>query len=241
MHQCLTDALAENGVITNAIADAIADAKTDLTAELQKWVSGRLTSVTLIPDLYENGIETIEVNSLRFQKKMKVNTSTETAAVTPATESIGIFPKKATPVRYQRFAFGRYQQRYRDSFVRVRTGCFAFRRRQQLPVLVSNTWSTEAGSAWNIKSNELTVNTRRVAGYGLVKPAPENNIYTAALKVPIAEKWLEDDADDTFIYSDYTKLSEYIYDVKIAALRDDGRNCQVQRYGQQTLSFLRDV
>ena len=56
MHQCLTDALAENGVITNAIADAIADAKTDLTAELQKWVSGRLTSVTLIPDLYENGI-----------------------------------------------------------------------------------------------------------------------------------------------------------------------------------------
>ncbi len=35
MHQCLTDALAENGVITNAIADAIADAKTDLTAELQ--------------------------------------------------------------------------------------------------------------------------------------------------------------------------------------------------------------
>lgn len=80
----------------------------------------------------------------------------------------------------------------------------------------------EAGSAWNIKSNELTVNTRRVAGYGLVKPAPENNIYTAALKVPIAEKWLEDDADDTFIYSDYTKLSEYIYDVKIAALRDDG-------------------
>lgn len=42
------------------------------------------------------------------------------------------------------------------------------------------------------------------------------------MKVPIAEKWLEDDADDTFIYSDYTKLSEYIYDVKIAALRDDG-------------------
>ncbi len=40
--------------------------------------------------------------------------------------------------------------------------------------------------------------------------------------MPIAEKWLEDDADDTFIYSDYTKLSEYIYDVKIAALRDDG-------------------
>ena len=59
-------------LITNAIADAIADAKTDLTAELQKWVSGRLTSVTLIPDLYENGIETIEVNSLRY-KKMKVN------------------------------------------------------------------------------------------------------------------------------------------------------------------------
>lgn len=56
MHQCLTDALAENGVITNAIADAIADAKTDLTAELQKWVSGRLTSVTLIPDLYETAL-----------------------------------------------------------------------------------------------------------------------------------------------------------------------------------------
>ena len=99
MHQCLTDALAENGVITNAIADAIADAKTDLTAELQKWVSGRLTSVTLIPDLYENGIETIEVNSLRY-KKMKVNTSTETAAVTPATEKYWYISEKATPVRY---------------------------------------------------------------------------------------------------------------------------------------------
>ena len=221
MHQCLTDALAENGVITNAIADAIADAKTDLTAELQKWVSGRLTSVTMIPDLYENGIETIEVNSLRY-KKMKVNTSTETAAVTPATEKYWYISEKATPVRYH----------VSPSVVTnsdIETPSFVFEQAvsrsavgSTLLSVVSNTWSTEAGSAWNIKSNELTVNTRRVAGYGLVKPAPENNIYTAALKVPIAEKWLEDDADDTFIYSDYTKLSEYIYDVKIAALRDDG-------------------
>ena len=221
MHQCLTDALAENGAITSAIADAIADAKTDLTAELQKWVSGRLTSVTLIPELYEDGIETIEVNSLRY-KKMKVDASKETATISPSNEKYWYISEKATPVRYH----------VSPSVVTnsdIQTPSFVFEQAVSRSVVgstllsvVSDAWSTEAGNAWNIKSNELTVNTRRIAGYSLVTPASAENIYTAALKVPIAEKWLEDDADDTFIYSDYTKLSEYIYDVKIAALRDDG-------------------
>lgn len=221
MHQCLTDALAENGAITSAISDAIADAKTELTAELQKWVSGRLTSVTLIPELYEQGIETIEVNSLRY-KKMKVNTSTEIASVNPTNEKYWYISEKATPVRYH----------VSPSVVTnsdIATPSFVFERAisrsavsSTLLSIVSNEWSTEAGTAWNIKSNELTVNTRRIAGYSLVAFTSSENIHTAALKVPIAEKWLEDDADDTFIYSDYTKLSEYIYDVKIAALRDDG-------------------
>ena len=55
--QYLEDAVTkEDGFINKAIAQAVSDA----VADLQAMISGRLTSVLLIPDLYVGGIETIE-------------------------------------------------------------------------------------------------------------------------------------------------------------------------------------
>ena len=93
--QYLEDAVTkEDGFINKAIAQAVSDA----VADLQAMISGRLTSVLLIPDLYVGGIETIELKSLSYEAwKVTSTASAETVAQGSTTSTTAA---SATSVRY---------------------------------------------------------------------------------------------------------------------------------------------
>ena len=64
----------------------------------------------------------------------------------------------------------------------------------------------------------LTVDVKKTAGTALTLDA--NHVYTAALKVPLADKYLGEGEVGTAVYSDYVALTETAIEPKIAALID---------------------
>lgn len=83
-------------------------------------ISGRLTSVLLIPDLYVNGIETIELKSLSYEAwKVTSTASTETVAQGTMTSTTAA---SATSGTLQRKSLGRYQRGHQGSQLRIREG-----------------------------------------------------------------------------------------------------------------------
>lgn len=190
----------EDGFINQAIATAIGDA----VEKLQAMISGRLTSVQLIPELYNKGIEAIELKSLSY-KAWTVNAATETATQGTATSTTAA---SATSVRYH----------VNPSVVTkedVKDPSFVFEK-AETRAAVSNELLSVA--SWNIANGVLTVDVKKVAGTALTLDA--NHVYTAALKVPLADKYLGKGETGTAVYSDYAALIESVIEPKIAALID---------------------
>ena len=190
----------QDGLINKAIADAIGDA----VAELQKWISGRLTSLQLIPELYKDGIEAIELKSLSY-RAWTVNASTEIATQGTATSTTAA---SATSVRYHA----------NPSIVKkedVKDPSFVFEKAETRAVVNDPLLSV---ASWNIADGVLTVDVKKVAGTALTPGA--NHVYTAALKVPLADKYLGQGETGTAVYSDYAALVETTIEPKIAALID---------------------
>lgn len=190
----------QDGLINKAIADAIGDA----VAELQKWISGRLTSLQLIPELYKDGIEAIELKSLSY-RAWTVNASTEIATQGTATSTTAA---SATSVRYHA----------NPSIVKkedVKDPSFVFEKAETRAVVNDPLLSV---ASWNIADGVLTVDVKKVAGTALTPGA--NHVYTAALKVPLADKYLGQGETGTAVYSDYAALVETTIEPEIAALID---------------------
>lgn len=201
----LEDAITkEDGFINQAIAQAVSDAVTDL----QAMISGRLTSVLLIPDLYVDGIETIELKSLSYEAwKVTSNASTETVAQGSTTSTTAA---SATSVRYNVSPSVVTKEDVKDpSFVFEKA---EVRTRAAVSEQLLNV------ASWNIAGGVLTVDVKKAAGTALT--LDENHIYTAALKVPLADKYLGEGEVGTAVYSDYVALTETAIEPKIAALID---------------------
>ena len=201
--QYLEDAITkEDGFINKAIAEAVSDA----VADLQAMISGRLTSVLLIPDLYVNGIETIELKSLSY-KAWSVNTSTEKAT---QGSTVSTTAASATSVRYNVSPSVVTKEDIKDpSFVFEKA---EVRTRAAVSEQLLNV------ASWDIAGGVLTVDVKKTAGTALTLDA--KHIYTAALKVPLADKYLGEGEVGTAVYSDYVALTETAIEPKIAALTD---------------------
>ena len=203
--QYLEDAVTkEDGFINKAIAQAVSDA----VADLQAMISGRLTSVLLIPDLYVGGIETIELKSLSYEAwKVTSTASAETVAQGSTTSTTAA---SATSVRYN----------VSPSVVTkedVKEPSFVFEKAEvRTRAAVSEQLLSVA--SWDIAGGVLTVDVKKTAGTALTLDA--NHVYTAALKVPLADKYLGEGEVGTAVYSDYVALTETAIEPKIAALID---------------------
>ena len=203
--QYLEDAITkEDGFINKAIAEAVSDA----VADLQAMISGRLTSVLLIPDLYVNGIETIELKSLSYEA-WKVTSSASAETVTQGSTT-STTAASATSVRYNVSPSVVTKEDIKDpSFVFEKA---EVRTRAAVSEQLLNV------ASWDIAGGVLTVDVKKTAGTALTLDA--KHIYTAALKVPLADKYLGEGEVGTAVYSDYVALTETAIEPKIAALID---------------------
>lgn len=207
--QLLTDAVEkEDGFINQAIAEQIKAAVDAMSAKL----SGRLTSLQVVPDLYVDGIETIELKSFAYKawgvtsnattETVKEGTTTTTTAQTSTAVRYMVSPTTVTTEDIQE-----------PSFVFEKAETRSAVKEQLLNV-----------DSYSVKDGVLTVNVKKASGTEIT--LAKGYIYTAALGVPIAEKWLTDANKPEVVYSDFVALAETTVEPKIAALVNDKFVCE---------------
>ncbi len=207
--QYLTEAIDKyDGEINKSIAEQIKTAVDAMSAKL----SGRLTSLQVIPDLYVNGIETIKLKSFAY-KAWKVDTEKEEAT---QGKDVTTTAQDVTEIRYlvspTTVTFDDIQE---PSFVfeKAKTETRSAVKEQLLSV-----------ASYEVSNGVLSVFAKKNSGTEIT--LADGNIYTAALGVPIAEKWLTDANKPEVVYSDFVALDETTVEPKIAALVDDEFVCE---------------
>lgn len=202
--QLLTDAVEkEDGFINQAIAEQIKAAVDAMSAKL----SGRLTSLQVVPDLYVNGIETIELKSFAY-KAWKVDTEKEEAT---QGKDVTTTAQTSTAVRY-------LVSPTTVTTEDIQEPSFVFEKAETRSAVKEQLLNVDS---YSVKDGVLTVNVKKASGTEIT--LANGYIYTAALGVPIAEKWLTDANKPEVVYSDFVALAETTVEPKIAALDADGK------------------
>ncbi len=200
----IADAVANGGLINQQIASQISAAVT----ELESKISGRLTSVQLIPELYVDGIETIELKSLAY-KAWKVTSTDKEETVAQGT-AVSTTAQSATAVRYLVSPSAITEND-------IKAPSYVFEKAATRSAVSTQLMSVEG---YEVANGVLTVDVKKTAGASLALDA--DHIYTAALKVPIADKHLTEGESATAVYSDYVRITETTVEPVIAALVDKG-------------------
>ena len=200
----IADAVANGGLINQQIASQISAAVT----ELESKISGRLTSVQLIPELYVDGIETIELKSLAY-KAWKVTSTDKEETVAQGT-AVSTTAQSATAVRYLVSPSAITKND-------IKAPSYVFEKAATRSAVSTQLMSVED---YGVANGVLTVEVKKTAGASLELDA--DHIYTAALKVPIADEHLTEGESATAVYSDYVRITETTVEPVIAALVDKG-------------------
>lgn len=200
----IADAVANGGLINQQIASQISAAVT----ELESKISGRLTSVQLIPELYVDGIETIELKSLAY-KAWKVTSTDKEETVAQGT-AVSTTAQSVTDVRYLVSPSAITEND-------IKAPSYVFEKAATRSAVSTELMSVEG---YEVANGVLTVKVKKTAGASLELDA--DHIYTAALKVPIADKHLTNGESGTAVYSDYVRITETTVEPRIAALVDKG-------------------
>lgn len=207
--QYLTDAIEkEDGFINEAIAEQINAA----VAAMMEKLSGRLTSLQVVPDLYVNGIETIELKSFKYTAwGVTSNATTEAVDQNGATSTTA---QTSTDVRY-------LVSPTTVTTEDIEKPSFVFEKAQTRSAVAEQLLNVET---YSVKDGVLTVTVKKASGTEIT--LDRGYIYTAALGAPIAEKWLAEGETGTTVYSDFVALAETTVEPKIAALVDDEYVCE---------------
>lgn len=216
--QLLTDAVEnEDGFINEKIAGMIQDAVKEMAAK----IAGRLTSVQLIPDLYIDGIETIELKSLKY-KAWSVNETTETIS---QSGPVATTAQNATAVRYL----------VSPSLVTtedIKEPSYIFEKAEVRTTRAAVKDQLLSVDSYEVADGVLTVNVKKKSGVEI--KLNDGHVYTAALAVPIADKWLGEKETGTSVYSDFVALSEATIEPKIAAA---AYNCDKENHNHYSKNY----
>lgn len=181
---------------------------------LAKTSSKRLTSITLVPTAYRDGIPTIEFFTAEFTPLGKLDKETGLYAA-PAADApkVSVNSEKAK-ILYRLNPSGvAVEDILKPSFVQA----IATSRAANEPVLNVESYKKSAEDA-----SILEVFATRNVKTNIDNAGSYNNFYTVALKVPIAEKnlytWTEtvdgnevtvtEKAEDAVVYSEYARVSD---------------------------------
>ena len=204
--EALKAALANDGNVTGEIAKAIQDA----VSEFNALFAGRVTSVSLIPELYVDGIPAIEIKSLSY--KPITITSTDKEESLKISGTVATTSASASTVRYHVSPDGITNDDFDTPSYVIESAKVVNTRAAVDKDLLS---VTEA----KMVDGELQVTVKKASGISL-DPESADEIYTAALRVPIAEKNLVEGEESAEVYSEYSRLYETTVTPLIAALID---------------------
>ncbi|MDE6065426.1 MAG: hypothetical protein K2G27_01245 [Duncaniella sp.] len=208
-----------------AINNSIQSAQGDITkisgalSTLSSSLSKRLTSVTLVPTLYVQGIPTIEFYSASFKPLGALNAATGIYAPAAANAQEKMITNNDTEIRYRLSPAGVGLSDIGEVTFVQQT---AASRAAETPVIKVVSYDKEDDGVLVVTATKDTNVTT-----GSINEAPGGKIYTVALKVPVAPKnyfsWTDEngnkvteDAADAVVYSEYCRLAESSFTPEIA-------------------------
>ena len=212
--KALDDALANGGEINAKIAEEINKAVEKINALFK----GRLTSVSLIPTAYLDGVPAIKFNSYLYTIK-SINPAQET--VTPGDDFR--ISAKAVDVKYHISP----SNVTKDD---IQTPEYLIQQAEMITTRAAADIELNVID-YAIEDDILKATVRRNGAEISLNPENDSYIYTAALKVPIAKKNLVEGETEANVYSEYSALYEDEVTPYIAAVIDDSKeqkeyNCE---------------
>lgn len=208
--------------ITKEISEAVAGSKEEITeaytsaiataiSTLKNVISNRLTSVTLVPELYVGGIETIEFVSLKYTPKKQGANGLVSAGAdvivsseeNPAYYRLNPITTDITDIDADNIEFVACKAATRGANHAIKS-----------PVAYV-VGSAEIASS-GVQKGILTVRAKKTITTSL--ELGNNQAYTVALKVPVASHLLADENVPEYVYSEYARLAETTVTPEIAAL-----------------------
>ena len=204
--EALQAALNQGGMIDQAIASAI----NEIVDQFNALFSQRLTSVSLIPSAYLDGVPAIKFNAYAYNIKT-INNAQETVTA----GSIFRVAGAATDVQYHVSPSNLTNEDIITPEYLIQEAEILTRAASDIELNVLD---------YSLENDVLTVSVERGDANISLNPDDESYIYTAALKVPIAEKNLVEGEEEANVYSEYSALYESEVTPYIAAVIDDSRN-----------------
>ena len=203
-----------NTASINEIKGDLAKISTKISTEVSNAIntiagilSQRLTSVTLVPELYVGGIPTIEFQSAKYTKK--VFKDNKWVAATEGQKEF-IITNNSTTAQY-RLNPGTLKIEDIDvAGMEYVTKIATTRAGDPKVVTVANAKVEDNGL--------LTVNLGKATTTSL--NLADNKIYTVSLKVPVASKHLFDGENSAEVYSEFTRLSETYFQPELRFVKD---------------------
>ena len=205
--EALQAALDQDGMITEAIAKAISE----VVDQFNALFSQRLTSVSLIPTAYLDGVPAIKFNAYVYTIK-SVNASQETVSAGAAFRVATV----ATDVDYHVSPSNLTKED-------IKTPEFLLQEAEMLTKAVPSNLKLNVLD-YSLENDVLKVSVERGDANVSLNHANGNYIYTAALKVPVAEKNLVEGETEANVYSEYSALYEDEVTPYIAAVIDESKN-----------------
>lgn len=230
----ITEAITTNeGVISEALGGQIKSA----VEGLQKLIVGRLTSLKLIPDTYENGIETIEFNALTYKEWEKVAPATAKTETTPThtgaditsnSDKVKTVKYHVSPANVTTEGIGAVKF-WLQTATNLETRAAAVKAEDLFEI---------TGFAVNTTTDGLkTLDIDLKKKFGANLQLAGNKIYTVALEATIADDLCVEGEAGAKVYSDYAKLSEIAITPKLAQLQKNSDG--VYAFGSDHYHFAR--
>ena len=203
--EALQAALNQGGMIDEAIASAI----NEIVDQFNALFSQRLTSVSLIPSAYLDGVPAIKFNAYAYNIKT-INNAQETVTA----GSIFRVAGAATDVQYHVSPSNLTNEDIITPEYLIQEAEILTRAASDIELNVLD---------YSLENDVLTVSVERGDANISLNPDDESYIYTAALKVPIAEKNLVEGEEEANVYSEYSALYESEVTPYIAAVIDESK------------------
>lgn len=195
------------------LAAEISTAVTNGVNTLAGRLKNRLTSITLIPELYVGGIPTIEFQSARYDRKVLKN---------------NVWSKATTGQIEYVVSNNETKAQYRLNPASVADDAIDFDKLAYVTAIAQTTRATgiQPNSVVAVKSAEIknggVLEVKLAKGDTKSLNRGDNEIYTASLKVPVAAKYLMNGETSAEVYSEFTRLRETYFKPELRFVKDAG-------------------
>lgn len=207
--EAVAKAMENNGEVSVDVAKELAAA----VEQIAQYLHGRLTSLLIIPDLYEDGIETVEFKTLAYTEWTKSGNEAYTQEGNKSYTTSFLTQKVNYTVGPKVVATEDIEK----------------------PVFVFNEAETRAATPalevvdYAIKGGVLTVDVVKRAAMATVNNV-EPMIWIGALEAPIAAAHLMEGEEGAAVRSDWAKFKEYSVVPYIASLIDWNEDKPIAKY-----------